>query len=200
MEDEKKNVFKAYNMIAEWFLENRPKDLTEKVWLDDLIKIVGRHASVLDLGCGTGIPILGYLLNQGLQVLGVDASHRMLEIARRNFPSVRFIQADMRELSLNKKFDSIIAWNSFFHLPVEDQPSMFRVFKDHLKNGGILLFTSGKELGEAWGVNGGINLFHGSLDKDQYQTLLKDQSFRVIKYKEDDPQSGNATVWIAQLE
>ncbi|QNL51824.1 class I SAM-dependent methyltransferase [Olivibacter sp. SDN3] len=199
MENEKKNVFEAYNVIADWFFENRYKGIMEKAYLDNLIDNIGKGANVLDLGCGTGIPIMNYLLLQGMQVVGVDASYRMLEIAKRNFPSTDFIQADMRQLLLSEKFDAIIAWHSFFHLPPEDQPSMFQIFKNHLNSNGVLLFTSGKEYGEAWGISGGINLFHGSLHANQYRSLLETHGFRVLQYREDDQECGGATVWMAAL-
>lgn len=197
MENRKARVFETYDIIAGWFSENRHKTLTERSFLDKLINIVGKGASVLDLGCGTGAPVMGYLLEQGMHVTGVDGSYRMLEIAKDNFPSAEFIQADMRELSLNRKFDAIIAWHSFFHLPAEDQPAMFGIFRDHLNKDGVLLFTSGKEHGEVWSENGGENLFHASLDKERYQSLLEEHNFRVLVYQEDDPEC-HANVWIAQ--
>lgn len=199
MENEKKNAFEAYNVLADWFFENRHQGVIEKTYLDSLIEISGKGASVLDLGCGTGIPVMSYLLNQGMQVMGVDASYRMLEIAKRNLPSTDFVQADMRQLSLHRTFDAIIAWHSFFHLPPEDQPPMFQIFKDHLSNNGVLLFTSGTVYGDTWATNEGTNLFHGSLDTDQYRSLLEAHGFRILQYREDDPACGNANVWMAQL-
>lgn len=199
MENEKRNAFEAYNIIANWYSENRHQGLMEKAYLDKLIAITGKGANVLDLGCGTGMPMMNYLIIQGMHVTGVDASYRILDIARNNLPSADFVQADMRQLSLNRKFDVIIAWHSFFHLPPEDQPSMFNVFKSHLNTGGVLLFTSGNEHGETWGMNEGTKLFHGSLDTRQYQSLLEAHHFHILEYKEDDPECGNATVWMAQL-
>lgn len=199
MENEKKNVFEAYNIIADWFATSRGKTLVEKPYLDSLIRLTSKSATVLDLGCGTGVPMMGYLISEGLQVTGVDASYRILEIARQNFPAVNFQQADMRALSLNQQFDALIAWDSFFHLPPEDQPAMFPLFKKHLKSKGVLLFTSGKEYGEAWGMNGGVNLCHGSLDTDQYKALLEANGFQVLQYTEDDPECNYATIWLAQL-
>ncbi|TWW01145.1 class I SAM-dependent DNA methyltransferase [Chitinophaga pinensis] len=197
--EEKKDVFKIYNIIADWFAANRPQALTEKAYLDKLIQLAGKDAEILDLGCGTGKPMMHYLMSQGLKVTGVDASHRILEIAKQNLPSAVLIQADMRTLCLKRKFNAIIAWHSFFHLPATDQPVMFQIFKDHLHDKGILIFTSGTEYGEAWGINGGENLFHASLNYDQYRTLLEENNFQIIEYKENDPQCGDATVWIAQL-
>lgn len=195
MENNKQNVFETYNIIAEWFAQNRYQGLMEKVYLDKLIEMLDDGASVLDLGCGTGMPMMGYLLQQGLQVTGVDASYRILEIAKSNLPHAEFVQADMRTLALHRKFDAIIAWHSFFHLPSEDQPAVFNIFREHLNPRGLLLFTSGTTAGEAWGINGGENLFHASLDTAEYQSLLEAHHFRVLVYKENDPD----TIWMAQL-
>lgn len=200
MDNEKHHVFRTYDIIADWFSKNRNPVLMEKAYLDQVIDIVGIGASVLDLGCGTGMPMMAYLINRGMQTTGVDASYRMLEIAKNNLPQADFTKADMRELALDQKFDAIIAWHSFFHLPAEDQPAMFKIFKDHLKEKGVLLFTSGKEYGEAWGINGGENLFHASLSTDQYRSLLEAHGLRVLVYQEDDPECGEATVWMAQLQ
>jgi len=195
---ERKDVYKVYDKIAQWFHENRPQNLIEKSCLDNLISYLPTNAAVLDLGCGTGEPILRYLLTHGIGVVGVDASTEMLKIARVNFPSTEFILQDMRELNLNRKFDAIIAWHSFFHLPADDQLAMFPLFATHLNTGGVLMFTSGTEHGEAWGMNGGENLFHSSLDTKTYRKLLLNHHFQILKHTINDPTCGNATVWVAK--
>ena len=196
--NESKNVFKVYNKIANWFAENRCVDLIEQNYLEALISEIKSNANVLDIGCGTGKPILEYLLNKNLNIIGVDASKEMLTIARNNFPTTEFVLEDMRKLALNKKFDAIIAWHSFFHLPAADQPKMFEIFESHIKPKGILLFTSGSERGEAWGINGGENLFHASLNTDEYQQLLKKHNFEVLNHIVNDENCGGDTVWMAK--
>ncbi len=195
---EKQNVYKVYDKIATWFAQNRYTGLLEKKHLDDLISRIPANGTVLDLGCGTGKPILEYLLSKNLSVTGVDASAPMLEIAKANFPATEFILQDMRELNLSKRFDAIIAWHSFFHLPASDQPNMFALFEKHLNPGGILLFTSGPAHGEAWGMNGGENLFHASLSPLEYEELLHQHNFKVIKFVVEDPDCFNDTLWMAQ--
>lgn len=194
----RKNVFEVYNKVADWFAENRYQGLMEKKYLDELITHLDARSEVLDLGCGTGIPILNYLRDQKLNVTGVDASDKILALAKKNFPTTLFIRSDMRHLSLNKKFDAIIAWHSFFHLPAEDQPAMFATFEAHLNPNGILLFTSGTTHGEAWGSIGGEDLFHGSLSTREYQELLTAHNFSVLKHQVNDPDCGNANVWMAK--
>jgi SAM-dependent methyltransferase len=197
---ERKNVYKVYDKMGHWFAENRYAVLEEKGYLDNMLEKLAPHASVLDLGCGSGKPILEYLISQDVKVLGIDASAQMLAIARTNFPDVRFIQKDMRKLDLDEKFDAVIAWHSFFHLPVADQPGMFSIFRHHLKPNGILLFTSGTERGEAWGMNGGENLFHASLDIAEYLQLLQSNDFEVLTHKINDPDCSGANVWMVQYK
>jgi 2-polyprenyl-3-methyl-5-hydroxy-6-metoxy-1,4-benzoquinol methylase len=192
------NVSETYNRIATWFAANRDQALSERKYLDKLINLAGRNADVLDLGCGTGLPIMNYLLEKGMNVIGVDASEAMLNIARKNLPDAVLLHEDMRSLVLDRKFDVIIAWHSFFHLPSADQPAMFEVFEQHLQPGGLLVFTSGKEEGESWGMNGGENLFHASLHTAQYRELLGMHHFQVLEYNPDDAECGYATVWLAQ--
>ena len=55
---ERNNVYKVYNKIAGWYSENRNGELAEKKHLDQLIEYLPAGAQVLDLGCGTGKPIL----------------------------------------------------------------------------------------------------------------------------------------------
>lgn len=198
MEGNRQNVFEVYNKIGDWFTQNRPTGLIEKKYLDNIISAIPSKGTVLDIGCGTGIPMLKYFVDSGFEIVGVDASEKMLSIAKNNFPEGKFILADMRKLKLEKKFDAIIAWHSFFHLPVIDQPAVIELFKNHLNPNGILLFTSGTTNGEAWGKNGGENLFHASLDTSEYRSILEIHQFKILEHKVDDPDCGFATVWMAQ--
>jgi len=49
--------------------------------------------SVLDLGCGNGF-VTNHLAQLGFAAIGIDPSDRGLQIARRAYPHVRFLQAD----------------------------------------------------------------------------------------------------------
>ena len=196
---ERNNVYRVYDKIAAWFAENRINGLLEQKYLERLISLLPINALVLDLGCGTGKPILEYLSRNNIAIIGVDASEEILKIAQANFPTTTFILQDMRLLNLKMQFDAIIAWHSFFHLSAAEQPAMFARFASHLKPGGILLFTSGTERGEAWGMNGGENLFHASLDPEEYRELLLLNNFRVIEHVEKDPECNYDTVWLAKF-
>ena len=51
------------------------------------------------------------------RVTGVDAASAMITMCAERFPENEWLVADMRTLALNRTFNGIIAWDSFFHLP-----------------------------------------------------------------------------------
>ena len=106
----------------------------------------------------------------------------------------------MRSLKLGRRFDAIVAWDSFFHLAQDEQRAMFPIFQRHIAQNGLLLFTSGPRAGEAIGDLYGEKLFHASLDPDEYRTLLASSGFRVLRFAPEDPKCSGHTVWLAQAE
>ncbi|VVC74851.1 hypothetical protein AQUSIP_01250 [Aquicella siphonis] len=194
----KEKVYEAYEEIVDWFDGARTKTLMESEYLDLIVKSVPANGSVLDLGCGTGEPIAQFFIDKGFKITGVDGSKKMIELCKKRFPAEQWIVSDMREINIQKRFDVILAWHSFFHLDQDSQRKMFKIFETHIKPGGILAFTSGEEEGEVWSDNGGQQLYHASLSANEYQSLLKAMSFKVLVHKVCDPKCGEATVWVAQ--
>jgi cyclopropane fatty-acyl-phospholipid synthase-like methyltransferase len=101
---------------------------------------------------------------------------------------------------LERRFDAIIAWDSFFHLSQDEQRAMFPVFQRHIAPNGILLFTSGPRADEHVGTMYGEELLHASLSPDEYRALLARSGFRVLHFAPEDPKCGGHTVWLAQAE
>jgi hypothetical protein len=66
-----------------------------------------------------------------------------------------WIVADMRQLSLGRRFEGILAWDSFFHLDHTAQRQMFAVFEIHASAGALLMFNTGQNHSEAIGEFGG---------------------------------------------
>ncbi len=170
----------------------------EKLWLDRFAPLLPRGAPVLDIGCGSAEPIAKYLIEQGFDVSGIDASPAMVSICRERFPGREWAVADMRALSLGRKVQGLLAWDSFFHLPHDDQRRMFPVFEAHAEPGAALLFTSGPCHGEAIGGYRGEPLYHASLAEAEYRSLLHAHGFDVVGHAREDPGCGGRTVWLAR--
>lgn len=187
---EKQTVLSIYDDIAEWFDSARNKSLFERACLDFFLSNLPENASVLDLGCGTGEPIAQYLISMGCRITGVDGSSRMISLCRERFPDHDWSMQDMRQFQSSETFDAIIAWDSFFHLNCDDQREMFTVFTKYCRPQGILLFSSGSEDGEAWSPMFGhdtVQMFHASLDTDEYYALLENMDLSFLNIRSPIP-------------
>lgn len=105
----------------------------------------GPGQRVLDLACGSGrftVPLAA----SGALVVGGDISETMLSRARaataERGVSAEFLQLDMRDFVLGRRFDAIvIAANSLMHLHTRDDfTRTFSAIRQHLAPGGRLLF------------------------------------------------------------
>ena len=105
----------------------------------------------------------------------------------------------MRHLLLGRRFDGILAWDSFFHLRPDDQRRMFPVFRAHAAPRAALMFTSGPNHGVAIGSYQGEFLYHASLDAAEYRQLLDANGFDVVAHAVEDPSCGGHTIWLARL-
>jgi len=191
-------IIGLYQRHARAWDRARGRSLFEKQWLDRFLALIPPGESILDIGCGSGEPIARYFIAQGYSVTGVDSSPALIALCEERFPDQNWMVADMRELNLGKQFAGLIAWDSFFHLTPEDQRRMFLVFRKHASPTAALMFTSGPSHGEAIGSFEGEPLYHGSLDADEYRSLLQASGFAVIAHAIDDPNCGGHTVWLAQ--
>lgn len=192
------DIVDLYQRHARAWDDARGRSLFERPWLDRFLALVPPAGSVLDIGCGGGEPITRYLLEQGRSVTGIDSSAPLIALCRERFPAAVFEAADMRRMTLNRQFDGLIAWDSFFHLTAGDQRSMFPRFAEHAAPGAALLFTSGPSSGEAIGEFEGDPLYHASLDPSEYRALLKQSGFAVVDMIAEDRSCGGHTVWLAR--
>jgi ubiquinone/menaquinone biosynthesis C-methylase UbiE len=94
---------------------------------------------LLDVGCGTG-KHLSFFKNE-FECTGIDISNQMLDVARKNYNGIRFIQADMVNFNLNEKFDAIIClFSSIGYVKTyENLKKTITNFSNHLEPGGIVI-------------------------------------------------------------
>ena len=103
-----------------------------------------KDARILELCCGTGRLTLP-IAKDGYDISGVDYTASMLHQAKMKAAEaglrINFIQADIRTLDLQEKYDLIfIPFNSIHHLyENEDLFKVLHVVKNHLKDGGLFL-------------------------------------------------------------
>jgi SAM-dependent methyltransferase len=112
-----------------------------------LLRALGpRHRSglVVDLGCGTGV-LAREVTGAGYDVLGVDLSADMLDIARSHAPAARFVQGSVVDAEVRPCVGVTAIGECFNYLFDERQALdamtvVLRRVHDALAPGGLLLF------------------------------------------------------------
>jgi len=188
----------VYDRQARAYDASRSRALFEAGWLQRFAATLPPGGRVLDLGCGAGEPIAGWLMAGGFAVTGVDLSVPMLEIARARWPGGDWRRADMRALDLGETFDGIVAWDSFFHLAPDAQRACIARMARHLAPGGTLLLTVGPDAGEAEGHVGGEPVYHASLSPAGYATCLEENGLRLTGFLAEDPDTDRHSVLMAR--
>lgn len=99
-----------------------------------------KPSKILELGCGTG-NYTKILSEKGYDVTAIDLSEDMLEIARRKC-SCRVIQGDIRDFSIDEKFDAAICMFAVLGY-ITDNRELKKTLvniRAHLKPGGLFIF------------------------------------------------------------
>jgi SAM-dependent methyltransferase len=127
----------------------------ENGWGDDsrfCLAMAEGAASVLDLGCGTGL--LAAALGGTREVWGVDPAGAMLAVAR-NRPggsAVTWVEADGRKVRLGRRFDLVVMTGHAFQcfLTDDDQRALCETIAAHLAPEGRFIFDSRNPTREEW--------------------------------------------------
>lgn len=133
----KRNTINSYNQIAEkfasrWF-EHPPESALEK-----LLRRLPGKACVLDAGCGPGHHAK-LIARSGHDVVGVDLSEKMLQIASKSVESVHFERMDIQALGFpSNMFNAIWCAAAALHTPREEIVQLLRGFRRVLKSDGLL--------------------------------------------------------------
>ncbi len=174
-------VKKGYDKVAPYFKMFRNLFHNEQE-LKYLVELLPENAQVLDVGCGMGIPVARYLVQQGYSVTGVDISEKMLELAKQNVPEADFHLYDMNDLDFpDTSFNGITAIYSLFHVPKEKHFKIFQNFHRMLRTKGILFFCVGPEGGDDVSVFlDKAEMFWSNYPPEKTLSLIKSAGFEII--------------------
>lgn len=145
------NLKDTYNKIAEDWNKDHQDDNWWQKGTKKFISLLKPRALVLDVGCGTGHKTV-FLVKNGLKVIGIDFSEKMIEIAKRQVEGAEFRVMDMWKVDqMSESFDGIFAQACLLHVPKKDALKVIKILASKLKSGGyfyVAVKISNKGLNE----------------------------------------------------
>ena len=131
-----KTLAKYYDLI--YSFKDYKKEVTEITKLIKEYKLSSGN-QLLDVACGTGSHIEFFV--DDFDCLGVDLNPEMLELAKDKVPKAKFLEADMINLNLEQKFDTIVClFSSIGYVKTEENlRKTIAGFTNHLEKGGVVI-------------------------------------------------------------
>jgi ubiquinone/menaquinone biosynthesis C-methylase UbiE len=94
-------------------------DAASRKLISSFVQLSGLQsgARVADLGCGSGI-FTSLLSERGYDVVGLDISPKLLQLARAKYPKIEFLEGDVEALPFQaESFDGVLLGGVLHHFP-----------------------------------------------------------------------------------
>ncbi|OCT52096.1 putative O-methyltransferase [Cladophialophora carrionii] len=187
-DDPKVLVQASYDRIATTYLEwTSAKPTARLEYLGKLLMQLqnASRATVLELGCGAGIPCTKLLAERCGHVIANDISESQIALAQSNVPGaqVHFIRDDMTNLALEaSSLQAVVAFYSIIHLPREEQRTMMAQIWTWLSPGGFLVCNLGvrDDPGATREWLGSAKMYWSSFDAETNLQSLRSSGFTII--------------------
>lgn len=147
---ENMDAYTSFAAVYDMFMDNIPYG----EWCDYLTGLLKEYGVfsglVLDLGCGTG-SLTGLLAEEGYDMIGIDNSEEMLEIAlekrEASGKDILYLLQDMREFELYGTVAAVVSICDSINyiLSPEELATVFRLVNNYLDPGGIFIFDLNTE-------------------------------------------------------
>ena len=170
--DSAKDMSNGYDAIAKNYIELRSANGVGII--KDWAASFPHKATILDVGCGNGLPVSQVIIARGLKLVGLDVSTKMVAAFKQNFPDTEVIYGPAETSDIfQRSFDGIIAVGLIFLLPANSQAKVLQRMAGALNPGGRLLFTAPKQicswtdiLTEKRSVSLGAKAYKGILEQE----------------------------------
>ena len=202
-EDPRQVVRRGYDALSARYDEHSGGPAKYQAWLGELRERIPAGRAVLDLGCGSGLPVARDLAAAGYRVTGADISDVQIRRARELVPEAEFVRADVTAIDLAPaSFDAVVCLYVLIHLPLEDQPPLLSRIASWLRPGGLLLATTGYRawtgVDENW-LDGGVPMWWSQADAATYRSWIT-RAGLAVEREEFVPEgdSGHALFWASR--
>jgi ubiquinone/menaquinone biosynthesis C-methylase UbiE len=156
-------------------------------WLNEKLKSRITAEPILDVGCGAG-SISYHLDPMNVELIGIDLSSEMINLARSHYPQHAFYVMNAQSLRFpDRCFGGAVAYFSLIHLSCEQLESALRELSRVSDVGAPILLTlygpGADKTDDSQEDTSDLGLNIHSHSNSELQALLKDQaSLQVVSY------------------
>ena len=180
-------ILKAnYDLISEdWGRARKTLPPKDRLLFNQFIDTLPEKARILDLGCGTGIPIAKLLSDKGFSLLGIDRSEKLLKVAQENVPNAIFQRGEIEDYHIEGAYEGVVMWDSLFHIPAGKHRAILEKIYQSLTLGGLIILSSGGSEGEIGGFTDfmfGVEFFYDALPPQELCRVCEDIGYKIEQY------------------
>lgn len=173
----------SYEASASDYAKNTT-DLHPKEEAQKFVARLPSGAKIIDIGCGPGRDakvFSGY----GIEVIGIDFSSKMVELARQIAPGCSFRVMDIESLAFSpESFHGIWANCALLHVPKQNIPSVLDKMHKILKPKGVLyLSVKQSHIDESFEADDryeGVEKYWSFYELDELVKLLNEAKFQIM--------------------
>lgn len=174
----------GWEAVADRFMKIRSEVGTAVVrsWAQECL---APSSSIVDIGCGSGVPIAKALADDGFAVFGIDASPSLISAFRDNLPAMPVACEPAQDSAFfGRTFEGAVSIGLIFLLSANDQRTVLGKVAGALNPGGRFLFSAPQQACE-WGdtLTGRASL---SLGADAYATHLDGFGLDLVCCRADE--------------
>lgn len=169
----------GYEAAASEFMARRGQSRIGVATVQSWARALAPGASILDLGCGHGVPLSMALIDEGFVIHGIDASPTLTAAFQSRFRQAHVACEAVEDSSFfGRTFDGVLAVGLIFLLPADVQRDLIRRVAELLNPGGRFLFTAPPDAC-SW-----IDVLTGrrslSLGADEYKVILEGTGLALV--------------------
>lgn len=181
------------NIVSEYIKYFNSKNLKGNVQfqkeIDILVENLQENSKILDVGTAIGDypKYLTEKCNKNFEVIGIDSSKNMINVAIKNAPKAKFKVMDMRNMEFpSNSFDAILCLATLIHVNDMETIKILEKFDLLLKEKGILIINvmehlnGEKEIYEKEPFNPKYNTYFNQYKKDFFIKWFSDKNYEVL--------------------
>lgn len=152
---------------------------------------LSKGASVLDFGCGPGLPFTKELVKRGFNVTAIDISDTIIKEAKKNVPEAKYTKVSMTEIDFKEQFDGIFSGYSMLCLDPKNFEIAAKKAVKSLKQGGFFFLAlnepppNGHNEADSYTEIMGQKMYSRPYTEDEIRAVFSKLNMKIIKVERE---------------